>query len=99
MYVGLIGAFLFILVQLVLIIDFAHGLAESWVDHYEATESRHCYAGMLIFTFGGYALAIAGIVLLYIFYGSEFCVCAHPPLTLCLQAVTALCISFSYRSI
>jgi hypothetical protein len=32
MIVGLIGAFLFVLIQLVLIIDFAHGWAESWVD-------------------------------------------------------------------
>src|SRR3569832_957672 len=47
MYIGLLGAFLFILIQLVLIIDFVHGLAESWVDHYEQTESRQCYAGAL----------------------------------------------------
>ena len=69
MYVGLLGAFLFILIQLVLIIDFAHGLAGSWVDQYEATESRQCYAGMLLFTFGCYALAIAGVVILFVFYG------------------------------
>uniref|UniRef100_A0A914PNS9 Uncharacterized protein n=1 Tax=Panagrolaimus davidi TaxID=227884 RepID=A0A914PNS9_9BILA len=30
MWIGMIGGFLFILIQLVLIIDFAHGLAESW---------------------------------------------------------------------
>ena len=48
MYVGLIGGFLFILIQVVLIIDFAHGLAESWVEQYEETESRGCYIGALI---------------------------------------------------
>lgn len=34
MWIGLIGGILFILVQLVLIVDFAHGWAETWVGKY-----------------------------------------------------------------
>lgn len=45
MYFGLVGAFLFILIQLVLIVDFVHGLAERWVDYYEETDSKKVYAG------------------------------------------------------
>ena len=41
----MIGAFLFILIQLVLIVDFAHGWAESWVEKYEETESKAYYIG------------------------------------------------------
>ena len=45
MVVGMIGGFLFILIQLVLIVDFAHGWAESWVEKYEETESKAYYVG------------------------------------------------------
>ena len=40
MYFGMIGGFLFILIQLVLIIDFAHSWAEAWVGNYEESESK-----------------------------------------------------------
>ncbi|XP_045597328.1 serine incorporator 1 isoform X2 [Procambarus clarkii] len=68
MYFGMIGGFLFILIQLVLIIDFAHSWAESWVDKYEETESRGWYCALLFFTFLNYALAIAAVVLFFVFY-------------------------------
>ena len=38
MYVGLIGGMLFIIIQLVLIIDFAHSWAESWQAEYSASQ-------------------------------------------------------------
>lgn len=43
MYFGMVGAFVFIFVQLVLIIDFAHSWAEKWVSKYEQTESKKWY--------------------------------------------------------
>lgn len=47
MYIGLAGAFLFIIIQLILLIDFAHGWAENWVEKYEETESKCYYFGKL----------------------------------------------------
>lgn len=43
--VGSAGAFLFILIQLVLLVDFAHSWNESWVDNMETGNSRGWYAG------------------------------------------------------
>ncbi|XP_063867705.1 serine incorporator 1-like isoform X3 [Scylla paramamosain] len=68
MYFGMIGGFLFILIQLVLIIDFAHSWAEAWVDKYEETESKGWYCALLSCTFFNYALAITAVVLFYVFY-------------------------------
>lgn len=46
-YVGMAGAFCFILIQLVLLIDFAHSWNESWVEKMEEGNSRCWYAGMV----------------------------------------------------
>lgn len=40
MWIGLIGGFSFILVQLVLIVDFAHGWAERWVGEYQRIDEQ-----------------------------------------------------------
>jgi len=47
MVIGMIGAFLFILIQLVLLIDFAHAWNESWISRYEDTQSKKWFIGQL----------------------------------------------------
>ncbi|XP_059487780.1 probable serine incorporator isoform X1 [Neocloeon triangulifer] len=68
MWFGMIGGFLFILVQLVLLVDFAHSWAEDWVGRYEETESKAWYCGLFAATIVCYGLAITGFVLLFIFF-------------------------------
>lgn len=96
MWFGMIGGFLFILIQLILIVDFAHGLAENWVDTYEENESRWCYAGLLTFIFGCFAVALAGVVLMFIFYTTG-ATCALPKFFISFNMI--LCIGISTLSI
>ncbi|RWS31908.1 putative serine incorporator-like isoform X2 [Leptotrombidium deliense] len=70
MYFGMIGGFIFILIQLILIIDFAHNWAEDWVEKFEETESKWYYCGLIFFTILNYVLAVTGVVVLYMFYTS-----------------------------
>jgi len=72
MYFGFIGAFLFILIQLVLIIDFAHSWAEIWVGKYEETESKNWLIALLFVTGLMYAGVITGIVLFYVYYTGSY---------------------------
>ncbi|XP_011345417.2 probable serine incorporator isoform X3 [Ooceraea biroi] len=68
MYFGMLGGLLFIIIQLILIVDFAHSWADAWVGNYEQTESKGWYAALLGATFFNYAVATAGAVLLYVYY-------------------------------
>ncbi|CAH0722656.1 unnamed protein product, partial [Brenthis ino] len=68
MIFGMIGGFGFIVIQLILIIDFAHSWAEKWVSNYEESQSRGWYTALLLAMLTCYALTLTGIVLLYVYY-------------------------------
>ncbi|VDP07612.1 unnamed protein product [Soboliphyme baturini] len=68
MYIGMLGGFLFILVQLILIIDFVYAWAEGWMQKYEETDNRSWFAALIFFTLFLYAVSIAAVVLFYIYY-------------------------------
>jgi len=71
MYFGMIGGFLFILIQLVLIVDFAHSWAEAWLGNYEETDNKGWMAALLCVTGFFYIGSIAAIVLFYVYYTGE----------------------------
>jgi len=68
MYFGMIGGFLFILIQLILIIDFAHSWAEAWVGNYEDTDSKGWLAALLSVSGFFYASSLTAVVLFYVYY-------------------------------
>uniref|UniRef100_A0A8C9K5A4 Serine incorporator 2 n=1 Tax=Panthera tigris altaica TaxID=74533 RepID=A0A8C9K5A4_PANTA len=67
-YCGVVGSFLFILIQLVLFIDFAHSWNQRWLGKAEECDSRAWYAGLFFFTLLFYTLSIAAVTLLFIYY-------------------------------
>ncbi|XP_003220654.2 serine incorporator 3 [Anolis carolinensis] len=66
--IGTCGAFFFILIQLILLVDFAHSWNESWVERMEEGNPRCWYAALLSCTCLNYILSFIAIVLFYVFY-------------------------------
>lgn len=73
--IGLIAALLFILWQLLLLVDFAHNMNEwllSKMD--EDSENEKMWKGVLMFlSFGQYVAAFIGIVLMFVYFGPSGC--------------------------
>lgn len=66
MYIGLVGAVLFIFIQVVFLIYVAHSWTESWQD---GAEDNKCYAvGFVISCLIMYGLSIAGVVSMYVLF-------------------------------
>ncbi|XP_054639341.1 serine incorporator 1 [Dunckerocampus dactyliophorus] len=66
--VGSAGALFFIVIQLVLLVDFAHSWNESWLDKMENGHSKGWYAALLAVTIINYILSFIAVVLFFIFY-------------------------------
>ena len=72
MYFGMIGGFLFILIQLVLIIDFAHSWAETWYANYQEEDSKGWLGALLTCTGLMYVGAITAVVLMFVYYTGTY---------------------------
>ena len=98
MVFGMIGGFCFILIQLILIIDFAHSWAEAWVGNYEETDSKGWLAALISITGVFYIGSVAAIVLFYVYYtGSHVGECKQHEFFISFNMI--LCIILSVVSI
>ncbi|XP_045216794.2 serine incorporator 5-like isoform X2 [Mercenaria mercenaria] len=70
MYVGMAGGFIFILLQLILIVDFTHAWNAKWMqlDSQTGKKSTCGYIGTLFCATLFYVIAIGGVILLYFNY-------------------------------
>ncbi|XP_061597185.1 serine incorporator 2 [Cololabis saira] len=67
-YFGAVGSFIFIIIQLILLVDFAHSWNQSWLEKAEEGNSKCWFAALLSFTGIHYILAFIAVVLFYVFY-------------------------------
>ncbi|XP_048451103.1 serine incorporator 5 isoform X3 [Rhincodon typus] len=66
LYIGVAGAFLFILIQLILLVEFAHKWNKTW---WAGTANNKCwYAALALVTLILYSVAVCAVVLMVIFY-------------------------------
>jgi hypothetical protein len=72
-YVAPVGAFLFILIGLVLLVDFAHTWSETCLDNWERSESNLWQFILVGSTFGMFAASIALTTVLYVFFAGSGC--------------------------
>lgn len=95
-YVALIGASIFILLGLVLLVDFAHSWSETCLENWENSSNSNLWQWILIGSTGGmYAATIALTGVLYAFFAGSGCTLNRFfisfNLVLCV-IITALCV-------
>jgi len=71
MYFGMVGGFMFVIIQLVLIIDFAHSWAESWQDNHCSSNDQYWFYALLSVTGIFYVITVVGIILSYSYYTGD----------------------------
>jgi len=70
-WIALIGSGIFILIQLILLVDFAHSWTENWVGKFEETGSK-VWAGLLVAaTIFLYVVSIIMTVLMYVYWATS----------------------------
>ena len=71
MYVGLVGTFFFIVVQLFLLVDLTRLWNKTWAHKMEQTGNRCWFHSVFICTLILYAISATAIVCFYVFFGAS----------------------------
>lgn len=72
-YFAMIGAVIFLLIGLVLLVDFAHSWAETCLEHIEESDSKLWKGILLTSTLGMYVGFLALTIIMYIFFAGTGC--------------------------
>lgn len=96
-WAALVGSALFVLVQLVILVDFAHFWAERWVCNYEqaadADEESRWWWALLSAIVALYLLSLAGTVVMYVFFTRPADQCTLPSVLITLNLLLAVLVS------
>ncbi|XP_041364461.1 serine incorporator 5-like isoform X2 [Gigantopelta aegis] len=71
-YFGMVGGFLFIIIQVILLVDFTHSWNASWVGTKSGRRNNCGFAGTIMVTVFCYMMCFVGVFLLIWFYGLEY---------------------------
>lgn len=91
-YVALIGSGLFILIQLILLVDFAHSWNENWVEKYEKSENRVWLVLLLGATIVMYLASLIAMIIMYVYF-TENTSCWFNPMFITLNLIFCFCFS------
>jgi len=70
-WISLFGAGLFVLIQVVLLLDFSHTISEKLVNKYDESGSRIWAILLVVCTGGCYIAFIVGTILMYVFFTNK----------------------------
>ena len=68
MYIGLTGGFMFILIQVILVIDFGHSWSVSWAEKMDTLDTKCWYFSLAFSTALVYSISITAAVMFYLFF-------------------------------
>jgi hypothetical protein len=72
-YIALIGSVLFMLIQLIILIDFSYSWVETFISNYENTDDKRYMYILIVSTFGMLIGALILIVVMYVIFGKSGC--------------------------
>ncbi|KAL9576542.1 MAG: hypothetical protein Q9212_007012 [Teloschistes hypoglaucus] len=81
-YIALVGAMLFLLLGLILLVDLAHTWAEFCLEKIENTDSRGWRALLIGSTLGMFTASFAMTILMYIFFAASGCAMNQAAITI-----------------
>ncbi|KAL3314770.1 Serine incorporator 3 [Cichlidogyrus casuarinus] len=70
MIIGVIGGVIYLLIQLILLIDFAHSWSENWIEKHEDGSKIHAF-GLVFFTIFLYLSSIVSVALFFVYYAGH----------------------------
>ena len=71
MYVCLIGGFIFMLYQIMLVIDFGHSWSVSWAEKLETNNTKLWYFAMVLATLLMFIVSLAAVACFYFFFAGS----------------------------
>ncbi|BFY97080.1 hypothetical protein BsWGS_00120 [Bradybaena similaris] len=95
MYVGMGGGLLFILLQLILLVDFTHSWNAKWNGRKRGQRNKCGFVGTVLVAMLLFAITILGLVFLFFHYGHQGCTTNH----IFLSINTVLCALLTFLTL